>query len=121
MHGHSHHDHSHTHEATRPEVARAQPVVLELGEGVGALIVFTDPDMLGTEVEISPAADDSARSHKDVLERLTGTGSAHTLVYDSLPEGEYTLWINNVEQARGVPVAGGAVAELDWRRGSKVT
>ncbi len=38
-----------------------------------------------------------------------------TLVYDNLPEGDYTLWIDNRAVARDVRVAGGAIAELDWR------
>ena len=89
--------------------------MLDLGEGIGALIVHTDPSLLGTEVEISPAGDDSNRQHKDVLKRAMGPSTVHCLVYDNLPEGDYTLWIDDVAKARGVHVEGGSVAELDWR------
>jgi len=53
--------------------ARKHPefVVLEIGEDVGALIIHADPELHGTEIEISPAHDDRRRSHKEVLERLT--------------------------------------------------
>jgi hypothetical protein len=117
MHDHDHprdgfSGHQHESAAGRPH---DQHVVLELGEGMGALIVRTDPELLGTEVEISPAADDAARSHKEVLERITGAGPSHVLVFDNLAEGGYTLWIENVPQTRNVHVVGGAVAELDWR------
>ena len=37
---------------------RAQPVVLDLGDGVGALIVHTGPELLGEEIDISPTGDD---------------------------------------------------------------
>jgi hypothetical protein len=111
-HGHGHGDHHHHH---APDEARVQPVVLELGDGIGALIVHTDPALLGAEVEISPAGDDADRQHKEVLRRVLGAATVHVLVYDNLPEGDYTLWIDDLPKARGVHVQGGSVAELDWR------
>ena len=33
-------------------------MVLDLGDGIGALIVHTDPELLGVEVEISPTGKD---------------------------------------------------------------
>lgn len=106
---------SHHHHDDFAEV-RAQPVVLDLGDGVGALIVRTDPGLLGLEVEISPSDDDGRREHKQVLRRALGPEIATVLVYDGLPEGEYTLWVEGAARARGVRVEGGKVAELDWRR-----
>jgi hypothetical protein len=96
--------------------ARVHPefVVLELGEGVGALVVHTDPDMHGVEVEISPAGADEHRSHKEVLERRAGQRPAYTAVFDRLTAGRYTLWVDGVARARGVPVRDGQIAELHW-------
>ena len=104
-------DHHH-HDAAE---VRAQPVVLELGEGVGALVVYTDAELVGVEVEISPAGNDADRSHKQVLRRSMGGTTVAVLVYDHLAEGEYTLWLNGVAKERNVRVRGSAVAELDWR------
>ena len=88
MHGHDdhdHHDHDHPHHHHHDAAeVRAQPVVLDLGDGVGALIVHTDPELLGVEVEISPAGDDGDRQHKEVLRRALGPTSRHVLVYDNL-------------------------------------
>ena len=109
MHDHPHHE-SH---ADRPHT---QHVVLEIGDGIGALMVHTDRELVGTEVEISPSCDDTCRAHKEVLERITGAGSAHVLVFDDLAEGDYTLWIDGEAQARDVRVSSGAITELDWRR-----
>jgi hypothetical protein len=96
--------------------ARPHPeyVVLDIGEQFGALIVYTDPERHGTEVEISPQGEDSNRSHKDVLERGEGGRVAFTAVFDRLPAGAYTLWTEGVARARGIVVLGGAVVELDW-------
>jgi hypothetical protein len=96
--------------------ARPHPeyVVLDIGGGLGALIVYADAAMHGSEVEISPADDDSDRSHKDVLERGKGGRTAFTAVFDRLPAGAYTLWTDGVARARGVQISAGSVAELDW-------
>jgi hypothetical protein len=108
-------DHQHHHHHHDAHEVRAQPVVLDLGDGIGALIVHTDPELLGAEVEISPAGRDSDRQHKEVLERALGPQTATVLVYDNLPEGDYTLWLDDEPWARGVHVASGQVAELDRR------
>lgn len=96
--------------------ARRHPefVVLEIGEGVGALIVHADAEMHGVEIEISPTGDDARRSHKEVLERTMGGRPAYTAVFDQLPEGIYTLWTAGVPRARKVAVAGGQITELTW-------
>jgi hypothetical protein len=96
--------------------ARRHPefVVLEIGGDLGALIISTGADMHGTEIEISPAADDTSRSHKEVLERLTGGRPAYTAVFDRLPAGVYALWTDGVARVRGVEVHGGRIAQLAW-------
>jgi hypothetical protein len=104
------HDHPHHHHHDVAEV-RAQPVLLDLGDGVGALIVHTDPELLGVEVEISPAGDDLARQHKEVLRRSMGQTVATVLVYDNLEEGDYTLWLDDRAVAREVHVSDGRVSE----------
>jgi len=117
---------SHVHAHHRPHQndghpetysARKHPefVVLEIGEDIGALVVHTNPDMHGLEVEISPDGKDDVRSHKEVLERSSNGRPAYTAVFDGLRAGSYTLWNCGEPCARGVKVAAGQVAELDWR------
>jgi hypothetical protein len=79
-----------------------------------ALIVHTDAEMHGTEVEISPAERDHSRTHKDVLERSINGRAAYTAVFDRLTQGEYTLWVGDMARARKVMITGGEIAELDW-------
>jgi hypothetical protein len=111
-HPHSHpHDHHEANHRPHPEA-----VVLELGGDLGALVVYTDRDLLHTEIEISPAGDDTDRSHKDVLERVLPGRSVYAAVFDRVRGGTYTLWHDGVARSRGVEVEGGRVAELDWRK-----
>jgi hypothetical protein len=107
-------NHAHQHEN---HSARKHPefVVLDIGDGVGALVVHTDRHMHGTEVEISPAGDDRDRSHKDVLERSLDGQPAFTAVFDALRAGTYTLWSGNQARTRAVEIRAGAVTLLDWR------
>src|SRR5271168_1708585 len=104
------HDHSHEHEHGTGEenyAARRHPehVVLDIGGDIGALIVHTDADMVGVEVEISATGQDDSRTHKDVLEREINGRPAPTAVFDNIREGTYTLWVNDVARARDVVVA----------------
>jgi len=115
---HSHgvsHPHGH---ATDGEnyAARRHPehVVLDIGDDIGALILHTNAEMHGVEVEISATGQDHHRSHKDVLEREIDGRPAYTAVFDSIREGTYTLWVDDVACERNVVVTGGTVAELDW-------
>jgi hypothetical protein len=114
-HAHSDHEHApHTHEqyADRPH---PEYVVLEIGGDLGALVVYTDADLHGVEIEISPSGEDGRRSHKDVLERSLAGRPAFSAVFDQIKDGSYTLWIAGTPRARDVRVTGGTVAELDWR------
>jgi hypothetical protein len=103
---------AHHHYSARPH---PEFVVLEIGDGVGALIIHAPPAMHGIEIEISPAEQDSRRSHKEVLERRTTDGPAFTAVFDGLAAGTYTLWLQGQARTRGVRINDGAIVELDWR------
>lgn len=97
---------------------RSEHVMLELGDGVGALLLYTGADLHGREIEISASGADEKRSHKQVHRRLIHGRAVHAAVFDNLGAGEYTLWLDDVPQATCVHVDGGAVTELDWRNNS---
>ena len=91
---------------------RPEHVLLDLGPGVGALVLHTDPDLHGREIEISPVGRDEERSHKQVHERPVAGRPLYGAVFDSLPAGEYTLWLDDQPLRRDVAVAGEAVTDL---------
>jgi hypothetical protein len=92
--------------------ARPEHVVLELGPGVGALVLHTGSDLHGVEIEISPAGKDEQRSHKQIHERPVAGRPLYGAVFDRLPAGEYTLWLDDRPLRRHVDVAGAGVTDI---------
>ena len=95
--------------------ARPEHVMLDLGPGVGALVLHTASDLHGMEIEISPAGLDDERSHKQVHERQVAGRPLYGAVFDSLPAGEYTLWLADRALRRNVAVAGAAVTDISLK------
>jgi hypothetical protein len=92
-----------------------QGVMVDVGPGVGALVIYAGDDMRGQEIEISPAGHDSERVHTDVLRRRTARGFMYAAVFGSLAEGEYQLWHESQPSPVTLVIEGGQVTELDWR------
>lgn len=92
-----------------------QGVMLDVGPGAGALIIYTSDELLDQEIEISPKGRDSERVHTDVLRRKAAGGYVNAAVFGSLPEGEYLLWHATLRRPAGVHIVSSEVTELDWR------
>lgn len=86
--------------------------MLDLGPGVGALILHTGRDLHGMEIEISPTGRDGERSHKQVHQRPVAGRPLYGAVFDSVPAGEYTLWLDDRPLRRNVAVAEAAVTDI---------
>lgn len=97
-------------------VARPHPeaVVLDIGGGLGALVVHWDASHLDTPIEISPTGRDAERQHQHILERPMPEATFYAAVFDSIAEGSYTLWVGDEPHAREVEITGGKVTELHW-------
>jgi hypothetical protein len=92
-------------------------VTLNIGAGVGALIIFTPPSCLGMEIEVSPVDDPGTRAHAAVRARYVSGGVCWSEVIDSLPEGEYVVWRDADTPLDTVSISGGSVTEFDWPTG----
>lgn len=92
-------------------------VVLELGAGIGALVLHTPPELDGAEIEISlvqPADDPAKRTHSQVRRRLTPGGTRFAAVYPGLAAGDYIIWRDASTPAVTVTVDGGQVTTARW-------
>jgi len=86
--------------------------VLDIGDDVGALVLYTDAGMAGSEIEISPAVNPSQRQHVAVHRRPQTDACA--AVYPNLREGRYELWAADGTVALDVVISGGTITEARW-------
>jgi hypothetical protein len=89
-------------------------VVLNIGAGIGALVIHTPGRLHGHEIEVSPVTDPGTRTHAAVRARYVHDGIVWSVVIDSLPAGRYTVWRDPVTPLAEVDVDSGAVAEFTW-------
>ena len=123
-HGTAHaHGHGHSHVAgsshTGGEVygpSHQGSVMVDIGGDVGALVIHTPPGLLGTEVELSPVDDGSARTHVAVRERRGRGPVQYAAVFPSLTAGAYNIWhpAEHRHPVARVVVTGGDVADFTW-------
>jgi len=91
-------------------------IVVDIGDDIGALIIYTDEALRGRQIDVSLKGNSAAkRIHTDVLERRIGGRPVFAAVFVALLEGEYVTWSDPLHT---VTIAGGQITELDWREGS---
>jgi hypothetical protein len=102
--------HSH-HDASFWTRRHAESVVLDIGDDVGALILYTSAEHHTEEIEVSLlGADPTARRvHSAVLERYLNGRTFYAATYPELLAGDYQVWCEGTPR---VTVQAGAVAEL---------
>lgn len=89
-------------------------VVLNIGAGIGALLVHVPAALRGHDVEVSPAGDPTIRTHAPVQARYVRGGIRWSVVLDSLPAGKYAVWRDPVTVLDEVEISEGEVAEYIW-------
>ena len=89
-------------------------VVLELGAGVGALILHTPAELDGREIEISRDDQGARRTHAQVRPRHMTTGTRYAAVYPDLAAGPYTIWADEQSAAGRVVITGGRITNWSW-------
>lgn len=88
-------------------------VMIDIGPGRGALVLITDADMEGAEIEIAPVHDQTARTHMAVRRRLGPAGTHYAAIYPSLAPGDYHLYGPHTPP-RPVAIEDGTITELRW-------
>ncbi len=92
---------------------QAGHAVLDIGEDIGSLIIYTRESLLGYQIDVSLKGNANAkRVHTDVLERRIAGRPVFAAIFAELPEGEYVTWSDPAET---FTIVGGSVAELNWR------
>jgi hypothetical protein len=89
-------------------------VVLELGQGVGALLLHAPAELDGAEIEISRTDEPGPRTHSQVRPRHTANGTKYAAVYPGLAAGQYVLWRDASSKALDFTIEGGQVTVTRW-------
>lgn len=85
--------------------------VLDIGEGIGSLVIYTGEEFRGREIQVSLKGTNSARMvHTAVWERKFDGQVAFAGIYPSLPAGDYIIWTHPSAE---VTIVSGNVAEVD--------
>jgi hypothetical protein len=92
-----------------------ESVVLDIGQDVGALIIYTKAELRGREIEVSPRGGGAKRVHVEVLERRINGRPVFAAVFPGLRAGDYDIWEKTPAPAGTVTIVGGEVAAVDWR------
>jgi hypothetical protein len=107
----------HAHEPHNAAAGQG-PVMVDVDADTGALVLLAPAWMAGSEIEISPVADDGTpgpRQHVAVLARHAGSQVVYAAVYPSLRAGRWQLWSpDHGGPVLGVDVPGGQVVEAWW-------
>jgi len=88
----------------------AEHAVLDIGEDIGALVIHTNEELRGKEIEVSQKGNDAKKVHTAVWERRVNGRTVFAGIYPSLPAGEYIIWTTPSSEVR---IIGGQVAEVD--------
>ncbi len=86
--------------------------MLDIGDDVGALVLYAPEALVGHEVELARQEDPSRRVHTVVREQRMGPVRRFAAVFPALRAGRYRICAGH--GAGPVTVAGGAVTEADW-------
>jgi hypothetical protein len=98
-----------------PGPSSSGSVVLDLGPGVGVLVLHTTQELDGREIEISPLGKTSEhRTHSQVRPRKTCSRTQYAAVYPQLPAGDYTVWKDDLTPLETVTIHGGQVTTTWW-------
>ena len=91
-----------------------ESLVLDIGDGIGALILYADEECLGREVDLTPLGlPRSHHMHTMIRRRCAVDREFVAGVYPELPAGTYAVWGSDGGVIAEVVIAGGRVTEFD--------
>ena len=88
--------------------------MIDVGQGAGALIIYTGDELIGQEIEIGRQGE-SKRVHIEVRKRLVNGRTVFAGVFPDLSPGHYVIWSGRPSLITEVTITEGEVAEVDWR------
>ena len=91
-----------------------EALVLDIGDGIGALVLYTNESCLGREVDVTPAGSPHSHEiHTMIRRRRAVDRDVVAGVYPELEAGTYDVWGIDRVIVGQVVIEGGRVAEYD--------
>jgi len=103
------------HAAELPIDLTTGSVALDIGDDAGALVIHTDADRLGDEIEIEPLSPERPRRHVAVLARRVAGHTAYAAVFGDLLAGAYRVPIAGKPTSTTIEINPGEISEIDQR------
>jgi hypothetical protein len=100
-----------------PDPSPVAAVVLDIGDGFGAVVIDTPPSLEGREIEIRKVGTEWRGVHTAVRARLIPTGTQFAAVFGSLAEGRYDLRVRGgLDECPvlSIDVTGASVTYSTW-------
>lgn len=88
--------------------------VLDIGEDVGALLIYCPSYLCGQHIDVSPRERLWERTHTDVLARHVNEKLVYAALFLALAAGIYVIWGQDATPRGEVMITGGQVSELNW-------
>lgn len=108
------HAHPHTHAHPKLPPSGNATVMLDIGEGTGALVVHAPASINGVEIELAHRGETVQFVHTEVRERRLPDGSVYAGVYPAVPEGDYTVLDLDGTPRGDCTITSGRVTEIWW-------
>jgi hypothetical protein len=90
-----------------------EALVLDIGDDIGALILFADESCLGREIDLSPVGMPRSHHVHTMIRRRRAVGREFIAgVYPELSAGEYTVWGLDEQMLGEVEISGGSVTQF---------
>src|SRR5438045_6909920 len=94
---------------TYVERVHTEHALLDIGEDIGALVIYTREELRGREIQVSLKGTRAAKLvHTAIWERRFNGRTMFAGIYPSLPVGDYIIWTH---PSREVTIVGGSVAD----------
>ena len=95
------------------ERVHTEQALLDIGEDIGALVIYTGEEWRGKEIQVSMKGSNTAPLvHTAIWERRFNGRTMFAGIYPSLPVGDYIIWTH---PSREVTICSGSVVEVDLR------
>jgi hypothetical protein len=109
----AHHHHAHQVQGGSP--------VLDIGDDIGALLVFMDDANEGTELFLRPDGQRASTVHTGVWTRNHRGGHVTAAVFGELVEGSYWVLDADGSNQLAVEIRGGELTQVDVRSGDRMS